>query len=377
MRFQFSFFVANAALALAGVANITSVNKRNFPLEVTITNGKGTTVKSVDDLVLLSKVTNTGDEPVHVAKYSGIIDGGYTRSFVVKKDGEEIKFVGVRTQLAITYADEEMYLVIAPGETINTEHNVAALYDFASAGTGNFTFEPFIVTRSVDASQIIGDSFTGVAESVSVTITDDVLDRSLVPNIKRQLTNVCQTSQREFIDASYEEGRNLAAEAHFDLPPFPTSTKPLSALFYAYFKTRSSADLVLRRFVDVMWANPPSRTLNCDDPLGQCASGNVVAYTIIKSTNIHFCPIFYNQQDSDALCRGTPVDARNIRGGTMLHEMIHANSLANNQPQSHWVIDVAYGCPQNQALSAFDQLRNADNYNCFATAIYKRDVCLQ
>lgn len=29
----------------------------------------------------------------------------------------------LQTQLAITYADEEMYLVIAPGETINTEHN--------------------------------------------------------------------------------------------------------------------------------------------------------------------------------------------------------------------------------------------------------------
>ncbi|KAH8802020.1 hypothetical protein DL96DRAFT_1634838 [Flagelloscypha sp. PMI_526] len=51
---------------------------------------------------------------------------------------------------------------------------------------------------------------------------------------------------------------------------------------------------------------------------------------------------------------GTTVASRNVRAGTTLHELTHAVAST---------IDITYGCSADQALSAADQLNNADNYN--------------
>uniref|UniRef100_D8PTD2 Neutral protease 2 n=1 Tax=Schizophyllum commune (strain H4-8 / FGSC 9210) TaxID=578458 RepID=D8PTD2_SCHCM len=107
--------------------------------------------------------------------------------------------------------------------------------------------------------------------------------------------------------------------------------------------------------------NSSSRTLSCTDTYGACTSG-VIAYTVIATTNVYFCPIFFQEVPSTYLCTGqTSVASRNVRGGTVLHELTHATSGTD---------DITYGCSADQALSDANSYANADNYNCFSTQVY-------
>ena len=67
-----------------------------------------------------------------------------------------------------------------------------------------------------------------------------------------------------------------------------------------------------------------------------------------------FCSIFYNEVTTSRLCSGTSVASRNIRGGTVLHELTHAVSGTT---------DVGYGCSFDMSFSPSQAVRNADNYN--------------
>ena len=87
---------------------------------------------------------------------------------------------------------------------------------------------------------------------------------------------------------------------------------------------------------------------------GVAAHGGVIAYTLIASTNIYFCSIFFNEVAHSRLCSGTTVASRNVRGGTTLHEITHAVSNTD---------DVTYGCAADQALSDSRKIINADSYN--------------
>ncbi|KAK7042021.1 hypothetical protein R3P38DRAFT_3178594 [Favolaschia claudopus] len=111
--------------------------------------------------------------------------------------------------------------------------------------------------------------------------------------------------------------------------------------------------------------NSSSRTLSCVDTFNACSSG-VIAYTVIATTNIYYCSIFFNEVATSNLCSGTSVASRNVRGGTTLHELTHATSGTD---------DVTYGCSADQALSDSNKIRNADNFNCFTTQVYANTRC--
>ncbi|EEB93411.1 hypothetical protein MPER_07934, partial [Moniliophthora perniciosa FA553] len=85
--------------------------------------------------------------------------------------------------------------------------------------------------------------------------------------------------------------------------------------------------------------------------LGLCnvCDGNVIAYTLIATTDIYYCDISFDEVATDALCGNVTVNDCKIRGGksqltlilTCL-QMTHATSGTD---------DVTYGCPDDQALS--------------------------
>lgn len=70
-----------------------------------------------------------------------------------------------------------------------------------------------------------------------------------------------------------------------------------------------------------------------------------------------FCSLFYSEVTTSRLCSGTSVASRNIRGGTVLHELTHATSGTD---------DIGYGCSFDQSLGQSnprEAAENADNYN--------------
>ena len=227
------------------------------------------------------------------------------------------------------------------------------MFDFSAAGPGTFKFDPvstFQVIGLGDIVETISDTTrlnVANAGSVSITVTDDVSKREL--NLEKRARVTCSNpTQSSFISASFSEGKSLAAQA----ASYVSSRGASDPVYKAYFGNNPTSS-VISTFNAVAGENSSSRTLSCTDPLSACGGG-VIAYTVTATTNIYYCSIFYNEVAAPTLCSGNTVNARNIRGGTTLHELTHALSGTD---------DVGYGCPANQALSDSNKIRNADNYN--------------
>ncbi|KAK7037425.1 hypothetical protein VNI00_011176 [Paramarasmius palmivorus] len=337
-------------LLLAGSALATPF-KRFHGLSVKV-SGPSTSVASIDDLKFTAEVTNTGAEAVKVLKYNTVLDNLPTRSFAVTKDGAAVPFTGIKLTVSLEN-NEEAFTTIQSGETVTVEHDISDLFDFASAGAGTFSFEPItdLKVAGIEEEVISPSALAKVSlatQAIEVTVTGEISNKELRVHNKKRAVSVCSnSSQKSFIDASYTEAKALARTASSYISSRGTS----DSLFRAYWKTNSASSIT--SVFNAVANESGSRPLSCSDPYGVC-TGGVIAYTVISTTNIYFCSIFYNEVTTSRLCSGTTVASRNIRGGTTLHELTHALSGTD---------DVTYGCSADQSLSAGNQRANADNYN--------------
>ncbi|KAF9030873.1 zincin [Hymenopellis radicata] len=315
-------------------------------------------VASIGDLTFTAAITNTNSEAVKILKYGTILDNLPTRSFTVSKDGADVAFTGAKLTVALS---DSAYTTIASGETVTVSHTVSEIYDFASAGTGTYSFAPlteFQVAGAEDSVSAVAElaKVTVAAPSVGVEVTSDVARR-----VRKRATDICKdSSMASFIDASYTEAKELASISSSYI-----STNGASDSVYTAYFGASSTSKVTGIIDAVADENDSSRTLSCTDDYNVC-DGNVIAYTLISTTDIYFCDIFFDEVPSTSLCSGTTVASRNIRGGTTLHELTHA--VADTD-------DITYGCAADQALSDAKSVQNADNFNCFTTQVYADTQC--
>ncbi|KAF9468294.1 Deuterolysin metalloprotease family-domain-containing protein [Collybia nuda] len=355
------FFASFVSLALATSA-LAGPYKRFDGITVEL-SGPAASVGSVDDLKFTASVKNTGSEAVKILKYGTILDEKLpTRSFTVTKDGAAVPFTGIKLSVSLNDLDDSAFTTIPAGEAVTVNHEVASLFDFASAGPGKFSFEPITNFQVVGAEEST-EKFSKVQATtakVEVEVTGDVSKREL-PHLNKRAVDICTTSTRKsFIDSSYSEGKSLASGAS----SYISSHGASDTLYRAYFGATATSR-VTSIFNAVASENSGSRTLSCVDSLGAC-SGGVIAYTVISTTNIYFCSIFFNEVASTNLCSGTTVASRNVRGGTTLHELTHAVGGTD---------DIQYGCAADQALSDANSVANADNFNCFSTQVYANTRC--
>ncbi|KAF9262350.1 zincin [Marasmius fiardii PR-910] len=359
------------ALALASFA-LAGPMKRSGSLIVSLSSPS--TVEHVDQLKFTATVKNTGTETVKVLKYNSIMDDKLpTRSFTVTKNGVVVPFIGIKPSVSLEHTDDSAYAVIPAGESVTVYHDVASLFDFASFGAGTFRFDP-VTTFQLAGSEDRVASFADTVEEleieaspVEVTLTGQPEKRELVP-LEKRARDICTSKQASFIASAYNEGQQMAnAAVNY------VSTNGPDSLYTSYFKNTptSRVQSVLSKVAD---ENDPNRTLDCQDPYDSCQPG-VIAYTAIStrnrnvvSSNVYFCPIFFEEVEQSRLCDGgTTVADRNIRGATVLHELTHATSGTE---------DVAYGCSSDQRrLSASQSAENADNYNCFASQVWQDTQC--
>ncbi|KAF9266077.1 zincin [Marasmius fiardii PR-910] len=350
-------FSVPLVVAFASSAAATPFKRDASGMTVKVTGPTAGSVDSVDQLKFTAEITNTGAEAVKVLKYGTILDSLPTRSFTVTtKDGKAVPFIGAKLNVALN--NDNAFTTIEAGKTVTVTHEVASLFDFATAGPGTFSFSPISDFRVAGAEEKIDLP----AKMNSLAVASDAIEVEIKNVMKREIKRavaVCDDAQKKsFIQArhvyvsswqffsSYTEGKALASQAANYI-----NSNSGDALVEDYFSTRGSTAA----------GESSSRTLSCTDPAGAC-DGNVIAYTVISTTDIYYCDIFFDEVDSEELCNGdTTPAARNIRGGTTLHELTHA--LANTD-------DITYGCNNDKALSASQQIDNADNFNCFATEVY-------
>lgn len=80
---------------------------------------------------------------------------------------------------------------------------MAALYDFASAGAGTFSFEPITNFQVAGAEDEVASlsKVQAASPKVEVEVTGDIAKRELA-QLNKRATDICTTSSRKsFIDA--------------------------------------------------------------------------------------------------------------------------------------------------------------------------------
>jgi len=125
------------------------------------------------------------------------------------------------------------------------------------------------------------------AEPITVEITGDVAKRNFTTKRstherrldRRSVVTCGDAAQADFIQASYAEGQALAAAGS-------SYAAGGGALTSAYFSS-NDVSAVTGVLNAVAGEADSSRTLSCTDDYGVC-DGNVIAYTLIATTNVCF-----------------------------------------------------------------------------------------
>ncbi|TFL00252.1 hypothetical protein BDV98DRAFT_605353 [Pterulicium gracile] len=335
-----------AVLALV-VGGFASSSKTASELVVSFAS-RDTIIQSIDQLFLIAEIQNTGNTNVKILNFATIFDAHRpTRSFVVTKDGAEVAFTGVAMSVDLELLDDSAFTTILAGESITVKHtNLGSIYDFESAGTGTFAFQPISIFRIIDETSFTEDKvdqlvqLEATSSPVMVTILDDV-SKLDIPK-KRAVISCPNVPQKNFITAAYTEAKSLASVSSSWI-----ASNSGDALFTSYWGT-NSASTMQSRFNLIANENSPTRI----DPYALCTSG-VIAYTHLPTSNIYFCPLFYNQAPITQICTSTTIPPSNLRGGTVFRELVRA--ILSTE-------EYVYGCSAAQGLSTALKLRNTDNY---------------
>ncbi|KAJ7661683.1 hypothetical protein B0H17DRAFT_953566, partial [Mycena rosella] len=188
---------------------------------------------------------------------------------------------------------DAIYMTIPAGSSIAVNHTaLGPLYDFATFGTGTFSFAP-VTTFQTGPDHA---PLQVATDAVAVQVTHDVAKRALVPGLERRLsTPTCADSRRlQILTDSLSYARSLAGGAATDIRSHPNGPE-----YTSYFAGNSQDDI---------W-------FNMDRIAGDLASSGT-------RRCIYTCDYFFTSVGSTpGICTGGYDVTQSSRGGVLLHEV--------------------------------------------------------
>ncbi|KAJ7610642.1 hypothetical protein DFH06DRAFT_1345900 [Mycena polygramma] len=330
-------------------------------LSVPISSNKGA-VDLIADLTITAAITNKNAHDIKVLKYGTILDADLpTRSFTLS--------------LSLAGPNDAAYTTISAGKTVTVVHNVSELFDFASVGAGQFSFAPVTkfqglpVGHNSSAGTTKHSTVTATSNMISVVVTRDAPERTQV--VPRSTYYLCTDSKKRAF-----------TESRCDLLPRPSAGKDYigrygasNSLYVAYFGANPSTSVssVLDGVANVR-SSAVSMRLQCTET-DICDKPGIIAYAYTDFPLINYCEEFFQTiAPTRDLCR-----YRTERSETTVGISVHESSdIGYPRELPHAISatdDKTYGCEQSRALSDPEKIHNADSFNCFTAAVYKRTKC--
>ncbi|TFK66685.1 deuterolysin M35 metalloprotease [Pluteus cervinus] len=307
-------------------------------------------VEHVADLKVTATVTNTGDETLKLLKdpLSPLSTLPANTFHIEGTTGAVPAFVGIKAKYVPTTAaksqDPSVFTVLAPGQSVDVQHDLSKAYNFASSGTGAYSFEAhdtfYYVKDNGDVATLQADSeaqFTTVSGTLTVP----------QPQIRKRVNyNSCSQSQQSDIATALPGVVKYAKGAYSYLQAHKKSTTRYKSWFGAYSK--SNHDLVASHYKKIGSSNFNSFTFDCS-----CTDAGTYAYVSPDQYGqIYFCGAFWNANTT-----GT-----DSKAGTIIHESSHF--IVNGGTD-----DYVYGQTKCRALAKSDPssaVMNADSHEYFA-----------
>ncbi|KAK7437149.1 hypothetical protein VKT23_018776 [Stygiomarasmius scandens] len=307
----------------------------------------------VDNLKVTTTFTNTGDETLHLLNDPrSPLTSTATDSFrIASSSGASPAFNGLKIKYSPTYAAKsnvsEAITVLAPGQSLDVQHDLSSAYNFTNSGEDTYDIEAlnkfFIVDPStLEVSEISAKQETAHQSKLSGTL-------SIAPKTsltKRASFVGCSSSEQSQINSAISAAATYANGARDYLSSHTSSTSRYTTWFGTYTSARHST--VLSHFTNMASQGYSGYTYDCT-----CTESGVFAFVNLNDFGtIHLCPVFWQVSTT-----GT-----DSKGGTLVHESSHFTQLAGTD-------DHVYGQSGAKSLAISNPTQaidNADSHEYFA-----------
>lgn len=342
-------------LFIAGLAAATVINqnKRDTPLEITLTQTGNTEVKIA--------VANKGARTVNLLTTGTFLDEiNPVQKVTVYSEGgsKTVPFEGIQLQLLLSALVPDNFLTLQVGQSHEVIAQAAALHKLDQGGD----FEVFaqgLLPYAEEGSTELAGTFSYESNKLILKSVDGSAAAAVhkALNKRTTITSSCTGSRLSAIRTALSNSARLASAA--------ATAANAGTKLDTYFKsTTSSTRSTVRARLEAVARDSGSTsggstTTYCNDPYGACSS-NVLAYTAPADNLIAYCPIFFSSLPAlTSTCHGQD------QATTVLHEETHAPGV-----YSPGTDDFAYGYAAASRLTASRALLNADSYALYANAIY-------
>lgn len=277
------------------------------------------------------------------------------------KPGDKVAFEGIKLRLTTEGIPEESFQMINPGETIETEFDIAELHNLAAGGSFDVASAGAFSTAAADSTEITG-SVPFSSNTITVSVDGAEAEKIRRDFVKRSaVQSDCTGSKKSSTVTALSNCASLARAAS-------AAAKTNTAKVQEYFKSTSSATIskvqaVLNKAATECGSSTSgvSKTY-CTDVYGNGCESNVLAYTLPSGSYIVNCPLYFS--DLPALTKSCHSQDQ---ATTTLHESTHLSQIGGTD-------DLGYGYAAATRLSSSQALNNADSYALFANGEFPLDV---
>ncbi|KAK1230729.1 hypothetical protein PQX77_006179 [Marasmius sp. AFHP31] len=344
---QFSSTVRSALVGLC-LSAISVAAAPGLSLAVSGSNN----FAGVQDFKITTSLVNTGDDTLKLLKDPRtVLSSLPTEHFTISNaEGASPAFTGVRSKFVPEYVVknniEDAFVVLAPGASIEIEHDLSTSYNFTAPGEGAYDIRASNLFLYVDPATNEVAELQATQEAPltsSFTGTLSVARR----HAKRIGYASCSSSQQSALVTAASSATSYANSAASYLASHTSSTTRYVSWFGTYDSGRHTT--VLNHF-NAIKGFPFSGSVTYD-----CSCTDAGTYAYVNPGDpghIYLCGAFWN----------APNTGTDSRAGTLIHESSHFSSIAGTD-------DVVYGQSGARNLARTNPanaIRNADSHEYFA-----------
>ncbi|KAI0634938.1 Metalloprotease [Trametes polyzona] len=322
-------------------------------------------IVDVDNLKILTTLTNTGDEPLRLLNdpRSPLSDLPTDTFTITNPHGTSPDFTGIAVKysphIAAISGDPLVFTHLHPGQSVEVVHDLSLAYDFTTSGPGPYVINvnEFNALYHVEHGRISALVAGRNLPNHAVNITGSLVS-SRTPRSSSEATEKCDDWQERAIQTAIPTAKKYVADALAELAHEGSSGGNYKRWFGSPSEHRLST--VASHFEALTMNNFTEFTFVCNTAFCARQAGLYAYVYPDEFGKIHVCDMFFR----------SPVGGPDSRASTIVHESSHFTRNGGTK-------DHAYGQTLTQELArSYPQLAvmNADNHEYFSAFALDNDV---
>ncbi|KAG7086416.1 hypothetical protein E1B28_002371 [Marasmius oreades] len=346
---QFSSTLRSALIGLC-LSAISVAAAPGLSLAVSSASGANS-FAGVENFKVTASLVNSGNEPLKLLKDPRtILSSIPTNSFAISNaEGASPSFIGAKVKFVPEYVVKnninDAFVILAPGESLQLEHDLSAAYNFTRPGEGTYDVQANNLFLHVDPTT---NEIKELQAAHEAPFTSSLTGRLAVapPPTKREVYRSCSSSEQSQVASAANQAASYANAASSYVNSHTSSTPR----FVEWFGTFTAAHhtTVASHYTNIKGYSFTGNTYDCS-----CNEAGTYAFVNLNEFGvIHLCPVFWE----------APLSGTDSKGGTLIHESSHFTQIAGTD-------DHVYGQSGARALAESNPTQaidNADNHEYFA-----------